>query len=74
MLELETTDDMIEELLSRCNHGVITLSFNREDDEEKTIDYLERRWIGGDLKCSGLCSDINMHIIGRYNSDTRDPE
>ncbi len=53
-------DDLIKELLGRCDHGVVLLLQTRI---KPTQNNLTRFWTGDSHACLGLCTDMEYDII-----------
>ncbi|MFW9874471.1 MAG: hypothetical protein ACFFG0_15300 [Candidatus Thorarchaeota archaeon] len=66
-LEFIPTVDLIEELLKRTDHGIISL-LKIKDNETTQV---ARRWIGNSHTCSGLCSDLSRSILIDYNNKSK---
>ncbi len=62
-LELSSNGDLMKELMRRCDHGVISLSFNRVETDERSISHVERQWIGNSHVCFGLLTHIQDDIM-----------
>lgn len=58
-LELVSTDDLIEELLNRHDHGVICL---RKDDAKPDLNMIIRRWVGDFHIIIGLMFDASQYV------------
>ncbi len=71
-LEFITTDDLMLELLNRCDHGVISLSFNRVENDEESISHIERQWIGNSHVCFGLLTHIQDDIMKELSERERE--
>lgn len=63
-LELVSTDDLLKELLARCDHGAVTMMLTNRLGNERHI-YI-REWIGNSHTCAGLCADLNETILRTF--------
>jgi hypothetical protein len=59
-LELVPTDDLVEELVNRCDHLALEMMRVNERGEETHL-YI-RRWAGNSHTCIGLCWDLASKI------------
>ena len=59
-LEFISTDDLIDELLNRCDHGAIVLL---KVGAKPDINLLNRRWKGNSHTAVGLLFDISQAIM-----------
>jgi len=60
-LELVATDDLIDEVLRRVDHGIVGL-LQAGTHGEDTFTCL-RRWTGNSHACMGLATDTNYAIM-----------
>jgi len=61
-LDLVPTSELVDELISRCDHGVIGLFHSRKYGE--TVDLtVKKYWKGNEHTCLGLCTDIQNEIL-----------
>ncbi len=60
-LELVSTDELIAELLNRCDHGAIGLMRVEEHGTESHSYY--RKWKGNSHTCIGLLRDVEVTIL-----------
>lgn len=66
-LEFVTTEDLIEEILNRCDHGLITTVQIRSDDEVM----IYRRWVGNSHTIVGLATDAQAMILAAYHERSK---
>lgn len=59
-LEFISTDDLIDELLHRHDHGVIVLL---KTDAKPNMDLVERRWVGNSYTVVGLMFDVSQSVL-----------
>ena len=73
-IKLVSTEDLVQELLSRCDHGIIGIM--RPAKKGNGYNTFKLRWRGDGFRCAGLASAIQEEI-NRYridNEDKIDPE
>jgi hypothetical protein len=63
-----TTDQLVEELISRVDAGVISLVVHRTDDE----DWVTSQWIGNPHEVIGLATELGMLVAIEMNRDEGD--
>lgn len=63
-LEFVSTNDLMEELLKRSDHGTICLLKVKDNDHVQVA----KRWVGNSHTCSGLCQDLNRSILEDFNN------
>ncbi len=66
-LEFMSTIDLIEELLKRADHGIISLLKEKDNDHHQ----IARRWKGNSHMCSGLCNDLSRSILIDLSKNSR---
>jgi hypothetical protein len=59
-LEFIPTDELMEEILKRMDHGVIGLIKIKDGDNTQQI---ARRWKGNSHTCCGLCANLSSTIL-----------
>ena len=71
-LELVSTDDLLEELLSRVDHGIFSaLQTGTHGGNNHT--YIGR-WTGNTHTCIGLGADLNRRMLDDIRSRSTDAE
>jgi len=65
-LELVETQDLVRELLHRCEHGVVGLLFTSRQNQ---LDYMYR-WTGGIYESIGLAHDLGSFLSGELRQRT----
>ena len=70
-LELFSTDDLVDELLNRHDHGAIALM---KDDAKPNLNLLFRRWKGNSHTVVGLLFDISQVILEEMHEDDVDED
>ena len=68
-LELADTDELLRELLSRFDHGVIALMRVKTDEPEPGYG-MWRNWVGNRLTCIGLLQDAQRAILDDLREGT----
>jgi hypothetical protein len=69
-LELATLEELMTELLNRCDHGCIALLI--EQDAEEALVY--RKWSGNAHTIMGLAQDASSRVLENYRSRARKVE
>ena len=63
-LELITTEDLIEELMRRADHGVFSAMIVTKDNKDGSGDnYAQHVWKGCSLTCAGLAAELQQRIL-----------
>lgn len=62
-LELASTDALVEELLNRFEHGVVSVMRCPVDDEVQALCW----WRGNSHACAGLAQDAAGKVLREFN-------
>ena len=64
-LTLVTTEAILNELMSRCDHGIASLMFIRRQDEETGEGdcNITRFWKGNNYTCAGLAQQMSYIVL-----------
>ncbi len=73
-LSLVSTDDLMTELLSRADHGVVALYHVLTDNDDYGECRMLRRWKGNSLVCAGLATAVSVAALQGYDSSAADGE
>lgn len=65
-MQLITTEQLVKELLSRCDHGALILMRYGESGSRAAV-YI-RNWTGNPHTAMGLCDDLRDHILAQSRS------
>lgn len=68
-MELITTEQLVKELLSRCDHGALILMRCGEAGHKDST--YTRRWNGNTHTCMGLCDDLRDTILQEFRKVER---
>jgi hypothetical protein len=71
-ISLVTTQDLLAELLSRFDVGVVSLIQHRREEDDFSEQYVVHQWVGHELVCLGLVEQIKLHILDSLESDSDD--
>jgi hypothetical protein len=63
-LSLYTDDELIDELLGRCDYAAVSLWKMRNSKTGGHV--VLRRWRGNSHTCMGMCFDLSSHINTEY--------
>lgn len=65
-VNLISTDDLLDELISRFDHiafiGVKELQIRKDKEEKRVTLEFTRRWSGNSLTVMGLCQDLSNGV------------
>lgn len=63
-VEYASTDELIEELQKRTDHGIVSVSFAASVDDDAMNDRTVtlRRWWGDDHHCLGMACDVQSTV------------
>lgn len=66
-ISLVSTDALINEILHRCDSGVVLLKRDLTDD--KTA--MARRWVGDDHTVCGMCADMTWFVLRNLDAHSK---
>ena len=69
-LKLAATNDLIEELLDRCEVGVIALVRPAKNDPGK--ENFKRKWKGDSIRVAGICGIVSLQVMDELLERERD--
>ena len=69
-LNLVTTTDLVAELLSRADHGIIGLLKETDDDTQSFL----LDWVGHQHVCAGLATDLTAKVLESRRNQSRDSD
>lgn len=68
--ELVPSQVLIEELLSRCDSGIISLFKVQSEEEDASTYLIDRQWKGCPFTCMGIAADITTLIQRETDQET----
>jgi len=66
-LSLVPTTDLVSELLSRADHGIIALLKEKETDSQNFL----LDWAGHQYVCVGLAADLTARLLEAYREQSQ---
>jgi hypothetical protein len=71
-LSLVTSEVLIAELLSRFDHGVVTLRQSRRETHDFSEQLVIHQWIGDEFMCIGLLENVKLAILDSLEIEAAD--